>query len=491
MRKRILAIVLAAALLATLPMFSTASAPVITITNPYADVVWGTWDAYLGQLHTHSTAGDGYHDFRDVIEYHYYFGYDLLAMTEHGVVDRGWVGSRPNALPIMRWAQGGGNWGRWFSTAPLTGLTQERYDQINAGYGRDGRGMIRVPYGIEQNPISLPNLTHVVSLYADWGNAWWGGSMDYSAAVRGVHRAGGISFIAHPGEVPYHWSVPLAEAWEGGSHYLWRIQTLLEQYDSLIGFEIPGAHDRKLWDVVLTNLAPTGRNVFGVQTSDMHRMDRIFRGYTWHMMPENNAANVRVSLETGAFFSGSSFINRYEEVARWAETLGDPDFFYNLDHNHYQTRYSWNAVRDPYYLDTDTTYHFNVPLHPKPMVENITVSGSTIAITGNEHVLGIQWIADGEVVHRTAGRESTIDLAALLDDIGAHVRAELFGLGGVLYTQPFLLRYEGMPAPTLTPDDFIDWGRGLAFGRFVLFYPIGRLTDLLWRAIYGWMGWLY
>jgi len=62
------------------------------------------------------------------------------------------------------------------------------------------------------------------------------------------------------------------------------------------------------------------------------------------------------------------------------------------------------------------------------------------------------------------------------------VRVELFSLGGVLYTQPFLLEYEGMPTPTPVPEDFFDWTRIVGTARWLL-YPAGRLVDLFWRGM--------
>jgi len=478
--KKVLAVLLAIAMLAAVITVAYANdAPVtIAITNPYEDVVWGDWGAYLGQLHTHTYRSDGWHDFDAVIEYHYYHGYDILAITDHGMVDRGWVG-QPSYLPLFSRALGVYTRQGWSRRRP-TGLTQERYDQITSGYQRDGYhyhrrpdqgGMLRVPFGIEQNPLSF-RLSHTVSLFADFGHGWFGGNFDLSAVVRGVQRAGGISYIAHPSGTHLNSIVSRADAWEPRNQFrVLQFQRLLEENDSLIGLEIRDTRDRKLWDIFLAHLAPTGRNVFGLQTSDMHQFGCILRGYTWHMMPENTVPNVRASLETGAFFSGASSIHCAHELADWAITLGQPDFFgYAADCGCGQG-HSWHAETNAY----------NRPANPKPMVENIAVQGNTITITGNEHVLGIQWIADGEVIYRTAGTSSTIDLEALLDDVGAHVRAELFGLGGVLYTQPFLLAYDGMPAATLTPSNFFDWGRIAAFFRFGFLYPLSIVINWLYR----------
>ena len=424
----------------------------IHIQNPYQDVIWGHWGAYLAQLHCHSNAGDGNERYTDVIEEHYKAGYDVLAMAEHGVVCRGWVG-RPNYLPVMQWAQQKINKGHG---PPVRGLTLERFDEITQGTDRNGHGMTRVPHAIEQNPVSL-NKAHVVSWFADWGSAWWGGSWDYTNAVRGVHRAGGVSVIAHPADTCGFRKPPLSEAFAGkNAYYIWKIQRLLEKYPSLLGIEIPEAADRKLWDILLSHLGPTGRNITAIQTSDLHKFDRIMRGYTWMMMPENKPEHLRPCLESGAVLAGGCFIEKKEEIDRWKRVL--PNYKFKMEH-------AWWADQSA----------------AKPMVIDIQIDGSTMSIA-HENALGVQWISGGEQVCMG----DSIDLAAVhaAGKLGCYVRAELLGEGGLLCTQAFLLRYDGMPAPTLTPKSFFDWGYIPAILRIIFFWPAGKLTDWLHHVIY-------
>ena len=61
------------------------------ITNPYATVDWKNYGQYKASLHNHSIVSDGDNDFRYVIETYYSMGYDILAITDHGTVDRGWT----------------------------------------------------------------------------------------------------------------------------------------------------------------------------------------------------------------------------------------------------------------------------------------------------------------------------------------------------------------------------------------------------------------
>ena len=164
------------------------------ITNPYATVDWKNYGQYKASLHNHSIVSDGDNDFRYVIETYYSMGYDILAITDHGTVDRGWT--EPNYVPALQLALG---FRRENGFEKPTGLTQERYNQITSGSDRGGRGMLRVPYGIENNPTSFNN-SHVNSWFVDYGNGVLGGTSDYETPIKNVEALGGLSIINHPGE---------------------------------------------------------------------------------------------------------------------------------------------------------------------------------------------------------------------------------------------------------------------------------------------------
>ena len=59
--------------------------------------------------------------------------------------------------------------------------------------------MLRVPYGIENNPTSFNN-SHVNSWFVDYGNGVLGGTSDYETPIKNVEELGGLSVINHPGE---------------------------------------------------------------------------------------------------------------------------------------------------------------------------------------------------------------------------------------------------------------------------------------------------
>ena len=60
------------------------------IDSPYDEVNWNTWRAYKTQLHCHTNASDGYLTVREVVQLSYDLGYDILAITDHGTLNRGW-----------------------------------------------------------------------------------------------------------------------------------------------------------------------------------------------------------------------------------------------------------------------------------------------------------------------------------------------------------------------------------------------------------------
>ena len=430
--KKSLAALLAVFMAAPLLAAQASAKTEFTIHNPYKNVDWETCRPYRSELHTHSTVSDAYSDFSAMIEAYYEKGYDILAMTDHGVVDRGWV--RPNVMPLRR--LGSRMNPDSYPRLEVTGLSRERWREISEGVGRGGQKLLRVPFGIEQNP-SVSDLGHVNSWFADWGQGYPGGNGDYETPVRGVSRAGGLCVINHPSISMGNGSLSLSEMYEGDHvDYVYKIQRLLEKYPALIGIDITRAADHKLWDILLRNLAPAGRNVFGIGTSDAHSVDQIDSGgWVWAHMPDNTVQNLRRCLEEGAFFAA--------------------------------TRTGRGA--------------------PEPMVTGITARDGVISISA-QHYEEVRWISDGKVI-------AMGDILTLADceSLGAYVRAEISGEGGILYTQPFLLRFEGMPVGNPVPKEFRDtyepWngfldGQVYAFVRRYLIHPLTWFADLFWKVIW-------
>ena len=218
-----------------------------------------------------------------------------------------------------------------------------------------------------------------------------------------------------------------------------------------VGIEMPNWQDHLLWDYLLMNLAPQGRNVFGLNTSDTHKIsDWMMRGHVWALMKDNTVDNLRECLESGAFFSAARYIYGAGEMARWNAQLGE-----SWDEN------SWDADRSK----------------PEPIITSIDAGNGKIMLTAVDY-RAVQWISDGEVV----AEGLQIDLAAC-ENLGAYVRAAVLGTGGVLYTQPFLLDYAGKPMGKSVPKNYFDFGQVLAAFRWLL-YPIAFVSDKIMRLRY-------
>lgn len=441
-------------LLAVVPFSAGAAAQVdYTIVSPYANVNWSTWGQYKANLHTHSIVSDGRDDFNAMVEKHYELGYDILAMTDHATVDRGWTDLNIN--PFITFAMNIGSDG-----AKPTPLTEERFAEISTGVGRDGRGMLRVPFGVEHNAAAFNN-THVNSFFADCFDGYLGGTSYYDHILKGVEEAGGLSVINHPGEYTGAKSDSPEDAYDTSDLYynyiIKKYTNLYKNFETCLGMEVINKNDdrtkndRKLWDTVLANVVPSGRNVFGFGNSDAHSLSATDNNWNVMCMPANTVENLRTSMEKGAFFAVSRNIKNPFEVSRIKAETG-------------------LALGDTWTADVQKA---------APKVTKITVSNTTDTIAINAvNLKTIHWIADGEVIH-VGG---TIDLNDYSDKIGSYVRAEIWGEGGMLYTQPFMLQYSGAPAETTF--FFFDFGRILNILEN-LFYTFVENSFLL-SKLQGW-----
>ena len=423
------------------------------INNPYETVDFDNWGQYKADLHCHTTASDGDNTLTEMVEEHYAQGYDALAITDHGIVSRNWttVNSR-NYFKIGLGIKNG-------EIPKVNPLTEERYQEIATGADRDGRPMVEIPMGIEQNPTSFNN-AHVNSWFADYGDGLMGGTSNYAEVISQVDATGGLSVINHPGEYTSAKEEDCqADAYNEDdvwySYVINKFTDILTTYDSCIGIDINSKkdgrtkYDRKLWDILLGKVVPTGRNVFAVATTDAHQLDKVGCAWTSLCMPENNAENIRTCLENGAFFAVSRYIKNEEELAQFS----------------LETGIDWGTEFEQ--EDRDDTV-------PAPKVTDITVdeTNDTISLSV-ENALTVHWIADGKVIH--VG--NTIDLDDYSDQIGSYVRAEAFGHGGVLYTQAFTLEYDN--APEAESSFFFDFGNILTEIKYCLIdmcnsIPIGK-----------------
>ena len=465
--KKIISIILATVMMLSCCVVSIAAEDVdYIINNPYETVDFENWDQYKADLHSHTIASDGDEDMDVMIEEHYAQGYDVLALTDHGIVSKGWkeVNSRNYFKIAMSISNG--------ETVKVTPLTEERYNEITTGADRNGRPMIEVPMGIEQNPTSLNN-AHINSWFADYGDGVVGGTSNYEEVISNVDVAGGLSVINHPGE----YTKAKEEACQADAYNeddIWydyvidKFTKILTTYDSCIGIDINSKkdgrtkYDRKLWDILLGKVVPTGRNVFAIATTDAHQLDKVGCAWTSLCMPENNAENIQTCLKNGSFFAVSRYIKNEEELAQFS----------------LETGIDWGTSFEQ--EDRDDSI-------PAPKVTNVVVDEKDDTITLSvDNALTVHWIADGKVI--AVG--NSIDLDDYSDEIGSYVRAEAFGEGGVLYTQAFTLQYDGAPVAeenaiffdfgnilTYVKHTVIDICMSIPFGKTVFEFLTKQVTE--------------
>ena len=369
------------------PLISALEEPLeYTITSPYDDIDWDTVGLYKANLHTHTVFSDGTEVLSDVVEEYYRQGYDILAISDHGVVGAPWDQAAKTVFPL--------NVQSWFKERTV--LTSGRLAEITAGTDRDGRGMIRVPQAIEMNAATLYK-NHVNGYFAGWGQGWWGFENDYRTPVAMTECNGGLSIIDHPGDWLKSRDNPAAAHDPANVQFF---ADILRDHPSCLGMEAYNGgdgvtqRDRELWDELLRRLAPEGRNVFGFANDDAHYLRDIGRTAEFFYMPANTVDNLRTAMENGTFLA-SSRIDR--------ALLGS--------------------------FEGDREKEF-------PLVTrmNIDEDAGTIALTVTD-TDKVEWIADGVVIAEGA----SLNLRDYPDEIGSYVRAQLTGPGGITTTQAFLI----------------------------------------------------
>lgn len=460
-----------------------------TITNPYDGVDWN-WKQYKTDLHSHTSATDGNNTLKEMVEEHYKYGYDILAISDHGTTSYSWTEEcvvpalkvfcslkRPGPIEVLD--ENGGYAANGLRYNVRAAEDTEYYYQLAAN-GEPMHEMMRVPYAIEHNPTSLNN-AHVNSWFADYGNGNVGGTSDYETPISNIDALGGLSVINHPGEYSSARDEDeTADAYNyDDTHYKYVIDkftNLLKTYPSCIGIDVNSKgdsrtrYDRKLWDILLMNVVPSGRNVYAIGSSDAHNLGIVYSGYVSALMPDQSVESLKNCLANGRFFACSKYIGNPEEITDIANTLAlgsdEKSLALSAQLLDMQAENAKAKYEAPKEVDA-------------PVISSIDVDDDSDVITINHDGLCVRWIADG----KTIATGDTINLRDYSDEIGSYVRAEVFGEGGIVYTQAFMLEYNGSPnesngafvdlwvIASIIPDTIV---------RFIAELP---LFDVIW----GWM----
>lgn len=397
-----------------------------TIISTYDDVVWegdNAWGAYKGTLHTHTTYSDADLDLPTMIKGYYNRGFDFVANADHGVTGVEW--NKEPARPLLYMYQ-------YIIGNKVGHLTDEEYEGIISGtYPLEngqprGTGMTCVTGANELGYITLTK-SHVNGYFlpADVGNAWDGGENGYEEAIKFIDDNDGLSHINHPGDWLQSNDNPNVV---NDPEYVKYFSDLVLKYDSCLGTEVfnerngTTGYDRILWDNMLMYCLPYGKNVLGFSNTDAHWLDTIDTSFMVFMMEENTMANVKKTMQSGAFFSVTKKLrgNEFE--------IGPKEEF-------------------------DVA---NQGL-PYPMFSNVVTDGHKISVNYSD-AKQIQWIADGKVIAKQAVNGNgtyTLDLDTIEGaENYSYVRAELLGDGGMCLTQAFVI--DDGSAPLTWEDDSED-----------------------------------
>ncbi len=408
------------------------------IDNPYEGIDWDTWNDYKTQLHSHTNASDGYLTIKEYVQIHYAMDYDIVALTDHGTINKGW-NAEPDLVPLMRLIKY-----ERTQMSDVIPLTEDEYQsylngtQTNRTYTTENgdvltrthtNGMLDVPKGIELNMATPVADCHLTGYFSDYGQGLAGVYGDYETPSAGVKEAGGISFLSHVGEYVYPDKDSINYVGQPVDDYYASkfAQIFLNNKGSSLGMGINSATDahtkcdRILYDQVLQKTIPNGVVPWGNTFADSHDETSVNDAYTMSWMPNLTIEDFRTCLEKGQFFSISHFstgveLNGMEEI---------PGFVEN------------DVYESKAYFRDDT-----------PQVTRIEVDqeNDTITVEGINANL-ITWISDGNVLKREelVDGKATIDLD---DDFGEnepylYLRFYITGDNGICYANPMVLNVEG------------------------------------------------
>lgn len=451
---KFLSIVLCMAILSTVGITAFAAEPTektITINNPYEDVIWtgeNAWTGYRGSLHTHSTYSDADVTLKEMVMEYYNQGYGFLGMADHSVTGVEW-NQAPEKAVLYNYQYLLGNTMEHLSDEEYKAVTSGTYPMAD-GTTRD-YGLACITGANELNGLTLTK-GHVVAydLARGVGTGHAGVENGHREAVEFAEENGGYSVIAHPGD----WlesNKNMAEVYN--KENIDYFAKIFLDHASCLGMEVfnetnnTTPYDRNLWDNILMETLPYGRNVLGYANSDAHVLSKVDSSFSVFMMPDNTAENVRETMHTGAFFAVTRKVHANQHLG-----------------------------------PKETLDVMNKGL-PYPMAINLEVDGTTITMDV-ENATRVQWVANGNIVAQTkvdGTGTSSIDLSKIEGSEGfLYVRAEIFGDGGCTLSQPFTID-NGEADLVYEKDESLGakieyyWYRFISCRFFIIIQEIARM----------------
>ena len=431
-----------------------------------------------------------------MVERHYELGFDIHAVSDHGTVNYSWIenNSYDATIKLIMMVKEGK------SSIVVPGLagvaangknyTVDTVDGDEYYSQEDGKAMLRVPFANEQNPTSLNN-AHVNTFFVDFGHGRLGGTSDYESVISAVDELGGVSVINHPGEYTSARDELLtSEAYEEGKYgyYIDKFENILVNNDSCLGIDINSKgdsrtrFDRKLWDTMLSDLAPAGRNVYAIASTDAHNLKIVDSGYVVALMPELTSAALKDCLLSGNFFAQSCYVGNVDELQAYSAALLASDDATANAVGQAMKEVADQSLAEIAKGDSGSQYKFAEGA-TCVTVNEIAVDDAEDSITVTaDDALYIRWISDGKVVAEGA----TIDLDEC-ENIGSYVRAEIISEGAVTYTQAFLLEYDGMPEADIN-DNFRDIDAGLLSFIDNIVRALGKAISVIAQPILDTLG---
>lgn len=440
------------------------------ITNPYEGIDFSEWKAYKTQLHCHTTASDGYLTIKQAVQAHYDLGYDIVSITDHGTINRGW-NNVPDLIPIVRAIKSDRT-----KNAPVIPLTDEEYNAYLTGTAKTsdgnvrGTSMIDVPKGIELNMATPVADCHLTGYFSEYGQGLAGVFGDYETPSKGVKAAGGISMLSHVGEYVYTDKDSANHVGQKVDEYYANkfARLFLDNAGSSVGMGINSATDahtrcdRILYDQVLQKTIPNGVTPWSFTFSDSHNDTSVNDAYTMMYMPTLDNDALRTCMEKGQFFSVSHYSNGVE--LNGMKEMPSAVFDKDVDAMH---------------------------MNDTPLVTNVVVNGSKIYVEC-ENATQITWVSNGNVILRAdvVNGKASIDLDSkdLLNDVYLYTRFYVTGEQGICYSQPMICQRKGQTFDPVTVPETRDVSTRLRTLVTVLDWMLFKWSPIVWIFKYFALG---